>query len=37
MVDEKALFIDFWTKESKTTSKVLCRRPSKRSSTPTIV
>jgi uncharacterized damage-inducible protein DinB len=26
-VDEKALFTDFWTKESKTTSKVIARIP----------
>ena len=26
-MDEKALFVDFWSKESKTTSKVLSRIP----------
>ena len=26
-MDEKSLFIEFWTKESKTTSKVLSRIP----------
>jgi len=26
-MDEKVLFTDFWTKESKTTSKVIARIP----------